>query len=86
MKYDKKMINRLRRAEGQVRGLIKMMEAGQSCRDVVTQMSAVRSALDTTIGIVVTENLQKCLIEQNGNENQDEMVEEAMSLLIKSRK
>lgn len=62
MKYDKKLTNRLKRVEGQIRGLVKMMEEDQSCRDVVTQMSAVRSAVDKTIGLVVSENLQQCLI------------------------
>ncbi|GEM03625.1 hypothetical protein HMI01_06130 [Halolactibacillus miurensis] len=59
MKYDKKLTNRLKRVEGQIRGLIKMMEEDQSCRDVVTQMSAVRNAVDKTMGLVVSENLQQ---------------------------
>lgn len=86
MKYDKKLTNRLRRVEGQIRGLVKMMERDQSCRDVVTQMSAVRNAVDKTIGLVVSENLQQCLIQPQNEEERDQLIQEAMDLLIKSRK
>ncbi len=86
MKYDKKLTNRLKRVEGQIRGLVKMMEEDQSCRDVVTQMTAVRSAVDKTIGLVVSENLQQCLINPQSDEDKDQLIQEAMDLLIKSRK
>jgi DNA-binding FrmR family transcriptional regulator len=86
MKYDKKLTNRLKRVEGQIRGLVKMMEEDQSCRDVVTQMSAVRNAVDKTIGLVVSENLQQCLISPQSEEDKDQLIQEAMDLLIKSRK
>ncbi|GEM01144.1 DNA-binding transcriptional regulator, FrmR family [Halolactibacillus halophilus] len=86
MKYDKKLTNRLKRVEGQIRGLVKMMEEDQSCRDVVTQMSAVRNAVDKTIGLVVSENLQQCLLSPQSEEDKDQLIQEAMDLLIKSRK
>lgn len=40
------VVNRLKRIEGQVRGLIDMVEAGRSCEDVAQQMSAARKAMD----------------------------------------
>lgn len=43
----KDMLNRLRRAEGQLRGVQRMVEEGQSCRDVASQLAAVRRALDS---------------------------------------
>jgi len=43
---DKKIINRLRRAQGQLGAVIAMVESGRDCRDVVTQLSAVSSALE----------------------------------------
>lgn len=42
----KRIINRLRRARGQLDGVIAAVEDGRSCRDIVTQLSAVSSALD----------------------------------------
>jgi DNA-binding FrmR family transcriptional regulator len=41
------MLNRLKRAEGQLRGIQRMIEEGQGCRDIATQMAAVRKALDS---------------------------------------
>ncbi|MBU5849043.1 persulfide-sensing transcriptional repressor CstR, partial [Vibrio cholerae O1] len=40
MNYDKKMINRINRIQGQLNGIIKMMEEGKDCKDVITQISA----------------------------------------------
>jgi len=42
------ILNRLRRAEGQLRGIQRMIEQGQPCLDIATQMAAVRKALDST--------------------------------------
>ena len=42
------LLNRLKRAEGQLRGVQRMIEEGQSCLDIASQMAAVRKALDST--------------------------------------
>jgi DNA-binding FrmR family transcriptional regulator len=42
------LLNRLKRAEGQLRGIQRMIEEGQDCMDIATQMAAVRKALDST--------------------------------------
>jgi len=44
--HQKDVINRLRRIEGQVRGLVEMIQEGRSCEDVALQMSAARKAMD----------------------------------------
>ncbi|WP_300655217.1 metal-sensitive transcriptional regulator [Hydrogenophaga sp.] len=44
--HQRDVINRLKRIEGQVRGLIDMVEEGRSCEDVAQQMSAARKAMD----------------------------------------
>jgi len=44
--HQKDVINRLRRIEGQVRGLVEMIQSGRSCEDVALQMSAARKAMD----------------------------------------
>ncbi|MCL6594136.1 MAG: metal-sensing transcriptional repressor, partial [Alicyclobacillus sp.] len=46
MQYSSAMRNRLRRVEGQVRGVLAMMENGRDCQEVVTQLAAIRSAVD----------------------------------------
>ncbi|MFB5663953.1 metal-sensitive transcriptional regulator [Alteribacillus sp. HJP-4] len=86
MEYNDKMKNRLKRIEGQVRGVVKMMEDEKDCHAIVSQMSAVRNALDRAIGVVVSENLEQCVREQiEKGEETDETIKEAVNLLVKSR-
>ncbi|PRS36448.1 cytoplasmic protein [Bacillus sp. RJGP41] len=87
MEYDKQVKNRVKRIEGQLRGILKMMEDNKDCRDVVTQLSATRSAIDRTIGVIVSSNLVECVREANesGENNPEELVKEAVNLLVKSR-
>ncbi|MEM5635228.1 metal-sensitive transcriptional regulator [Bacillus cereus] len=86
MEYNQDMKNRLKRIEGQVRGVLRMMEEGKDCREVITQLTASRSALDRTIGLVVGTNLEQCLREQfeSGNGSNEELIKEAVQLLVKA--
>lgn len=54
------VVNRLRRAQGQVAGIISMIEEGRDCTDVVTQMAAVSRALDRAGLKVISNGLQQC--------------------------
>lgn len=86
VQYDPKIINRMKRIEGQIRGLIKMMEEETDCRKVVTQMSAARSAMDRTAALIVAQNLEKCIREeQDSGDIREEIINDAVQLLIKSR-
>ena len=55
------VIKLLRRAEGQLAGVIRMMEAGRDCEDVVTQLAAVSRALDKAGFAVIATGLQQCI-------------------------
>ena len=57
----KPILNRLRRAQGQLNGVIAAMESGASCRDVVIQLAAVTSALDKAGYQIIATAMQKCL-------------------------
>ena len=84
--YNKNIINRIKRAEGQMRGILAMMEDGKNCSDVVTQLSAVRSSIDRAMGIIVAENLVSCVNDQEkDNIAKEESVQQAINLLVKSR-
>ncbi|NGP43794.1 metal-sensitive transcriptional regulator [Bacillaceae bacterium SIJ1] len=86
MEYNAQLKNRMKRIEGQVRGLIRMMEEQKDCRDVVTQMSAVRSALDRTAALMVSTNLAYCIRnEKQAGESSEHLINEAVHLLVKSR-
>lgn len=86
MEYDKSIVNRLKRIEGQVKGVLSMIEKNQSCHDVITQLTASRSAIDRTIGLIVSMNLEQCVREDIANgESTKQVVKEAVDLLVKSR-
>lgn len=55
------VIKRLRRAEGQLAGVIRMMEAGRDCGDVVTQLAAVSRALDKAGFAIIATGLEQCI-------------------------
>ncbi len=84
--YDDKVKNRVKRIEGQLRGVLKMMEEGKDCKEVITQLSAVRSGVDRTIGLIVSQNLIECIQNADGDEKAlNESVQEAVNLFVKSR-
>lgn len=56
-----KYITRLKRSEGQLRGIQKMMEEERDCVDIITQLTAVRSSVDRIIELMITENLTTCI-------------------------
>lgn len=86
MEYSRSIQNRMKRLEGQLRGVMRLMEEDKECRDVVTQLSAVQGAIDRTIGLIVSENLEQCVRTsiENGEET-NSVVKEAVDLLVKSR-
>ncbi|HLR59868.1 MAG TPA: metal-sensitive transcriptional regulator [Pseudogracilibacillus sp.] len=84
--YSNEVKNRLKRVEGQVRGILRMMDEEKDCKDVTSQLSAARTALDRSIALIVAENLQKCVTDSQGNEEEtSQIVKEAIDLLVKSR-
>jgi CsoR family transcriptional regulator, copper-sensing transcriptional repressor len=56
-------LNRLRRAQGQLAGVVRMIEEQRDCRDVVTQLAAVSRALDKAGFAIVATGLKQCVLE-----------------------
>lgn len=85
MKIEKKdMLNRLKRTEGQLRGIQKMIEEDQECIDIVTQLSAVRSSINSMMGIVIAQKVQSCIDHPSDNsEEQEARLQEAIKLIIR---
>ncbi|MER6914492.1 metal-sensitive transcriptional regulator [Streptomyces sp. NPDC000594] len=67
----KTVINRLRRAEGQIAGVIRMIEEGRDCEDVVTQLSAASRALDRAGFAIIATGLQHCLTDGDLSSGED---------------
>lgn len=78
----KRMINRLRRLEGQIRGLQTMIESGQECGAVLTQVMAAKSALNQVGLHIVGHAMKSCLIEDE-DLSKDEVIDEAIKIFLK---
>lgn len=61
------VLNRLRRAQGQLAGVISMIEQGRDCKDVVTQLAAVSRALDRAGFKIVATGLRECVTGKSGD-------------------
>ena len=81
-----KYITRLKRSEGQLRGIQKMMEEERDCVDIITQLTAVRSSVDRIIELMITENLTSCINDPlEDPQAQTERLEKAVKYLIKRK-
>lgn len=77
----KAVLNRLRRAQGQLAAVISMVEEGRDCRDIVMQLSAVGKALDRAGYKIVAANLKQCVLGNNpGGPDEGELEKLFMSL------
>ena len=61
------VLNRLRRAQGQLAGVISMIEQGRECKDIVTQLAAVSKALDRAGFKIVASGLKECVLGDTAN-------------------
>ncbi len=66
----KNVLSRLKRVEGQVRGIQRMIDEGKECQDILVQVRAVRSALQSTNALILKRYLMKCHAE-SVNEGED---------------
>jgi DNA-binding FrmR family transcriptional regulator len=65
------VVNRIKRARGQLDGVVRMLEEGRDCEDVVTQLAAVSKALDKAGFAIVAAGLQQCLAVGDGIDSVD---------------
>ena len=73
-------IHRLRRVEGQVAGVIRMLEQGRDCRDVVVQVAAASRALDKAGFAIIASGLRGCLTSPDPERGLDELERLFLSL------
>lgn len=60
------VLNRLRRARGQLNAVIDMVEQERSCKEIITQLAAVSKALDRAGFKIISENIQECITRDGG--------------------
>lgn len=66
-----RIVNRLKRTQGQVGGILRMLDEGRTCEDIITQLAAVSRALDRTGFAITASGLKQCLAESGGKETMD---------------
>lgn len=79
----KSVLNRLRRAQGQISGVIKMIEEGRDCEDVVTQLAAASRALDRAGFAIIATGLQQCLTDADNGGRDGETTQQMKARLEK---
>ena len=79
------ILNRLNNIEGQVRGVQRMVEEDKYCIDILTQISAVRSALNSVGMKVLRRHVETCVSDaiKDGGTSADEMINELMAIISK---
>lgn len=82
-KVIKDLTDRLRRIEGQARGIQRMLDEGRPCDDIVTQLSALRNAVEKVATHVILENLEACLFDEERGIDPKTAMQEAKRLLLR---
>ncbi|EMY34339.1 hypothetical protein D477_010084 [Arthrobacter crystallopoietes BAB-32] len=74
------VINRLKRAQGQLAAVTRMLEEGRDCKDVVTQLAAVSKALDRAGFAIISTGLEQCLTRQDDSIDKKDLEKLFLSL------
>ena len=74
------IITRVKRAQGQLGGIVRMLEEGRNCDEIVTQMSAVSKAVHTAAFTLISSSLEECIIE--GRSDQKAVSEKLQKLFL----
>jgi CsoR family transcriptional regulator, copper-sensing transcriptional repressor len=79
---QRQLVNRLKRLEGQIRGLQSMIESGQECEAILTQILAAKSALNQVGMHVIGHAMKECLIDEAVTDR-NELIDEAIQVFMK---
>lgn len=77
------LLKRLKRIEGQVKGIQKMIEDDRYCNDILVQIAAVRSAMNKVGGIILENHLKGCIKNSLQNNPEDEVIDELINTMLK---
>ena len=80
------VIKRLRRVEGQIKGIQKMVEDEKFCGDILIQVSAARAALNSVGGLILENYMHICLSEYLEGQSEEEDLNKLVELMVKYTK
>jgi DNA-binding FrmR family transcriptional regulator len=78
---NKAVLNRLKKIEGQIRALIRMVEEDRSCEEILIQISSAKSALHKTGQVVLERHLQHCFLDGVREGKEEEMIKKLSSAI-----
>lgn len=78
----RRIVNRLKRLEGQIRGLQTMVESGKDCDAVLTQIMAAKSALNQVGLLIIGHSMKTCLLDETVDDR-DALIDEAIKVFLK---
>ena len=76
------VVNRLRRAQGQIGGILRMIDEGRDCKDIVIQLAAVNRAMDRAGFAIIATGLKQCLTDSDDQGSLDIKVMEKLFLSL----
>lgn len=77
------ILNRMKKIEGQAKGIQKMIEEDKCCGDIMIQISAIRSAINRVGGFIMDRYIKECLKESLKNNRDDKKIEEVIENIVK---
>lgn len=80
------VLKRLRRIEGQIKGIHKMIEGDQCCNDVLVQVAAVKAAISKVGGIILENYSKECIKKAIDEDSEEENIENLINTLLKYTK
>ncbi|MDD3113974.1 MAG: metal-sensing transcriptional repressor [Candidatus Izemoplasmatales bacterium] len=81
---DPTLKNRIKRTQGQMQGVLKMMESDSGCLEILNQLKAIRAGIDKAIGILTTSNLIQMI--EKTNDIKINNLDDAIDLIVKGIK
>ncbi|MGE5677426.1 MAG: metal-sensitive transcriptional regulator [Pseudomonadota bacterium] len=77
------ILNRMKKIEGQAKGIQRMIEEDKCCGDIMVQISAIRSAINRVGGLIMDNYIKECLKENLKKNSSDESIEEVIETIVK---
>jgi DNA-binding FrmR family transcriptional regulator len=75
MEYNKDISLRLKKVEGQIRGIQKMLDENRNCMDIIQQLQAIQSAVSSTNQLIIKQYLSNCFKDSNLGSDQEKLNE-----------
>ncbi len=82
-KHRKKVIDRLSRIEGHVKGIKKMVDEDRDCPDLLHQIAAVKAALNKTGALILEDHIESCMVDAVNNGTTEQYVKELKAAISK---